>query len=290
MDVTPVHEIPKLPRRDPAGHKGTYGKVLVLAGSRGMSGAAVLCGHAALRAGAGIVQVASPADVQPVIATTYPAYTTVGIRQHADGGFGDGTAEEVTELARGADVLAMGPGLGRAAGTIAFVRQVLARLPDASVVLDADGLFALSPFAAEFRRSAPFVLTPHPGEFARLTGQPAPTTDAARSEQTVAFARKFGCVLLLKGSGTVVTDGAKLYRNTTGNPGMATGGSGDVLSGVIAALVGQGLTAFDAAVLGAWVHGRAGDLGAAKLGQTSLTATDLIDFLPAAFRELEKHW
>jgi ADP-dependent NAD(P)H-hydrate dehydratase len=290
MDVTPVHEIPKLPRRDPAGHKGTYGKVLVLAGSRGMSGAAVLCGHAALRAGAGIVQVASPADVQPVVATTYPAYTTVGIRQHADGGFGDGTAEEVTELVRSADVLAMGPGLGRAAGTVAFVRQVLAGLPDASVVLDADGLFALSPFTAEFRRSAPFVLTPHPGEFARLTGQPAPTTDAERQEQSVAFARKFGCVLLLKGSGTVVSDGARAYRNTTGNPGMATGGSGDVLSGVIAALMGQGLAAFDAAVLGAWVHGRAGDLGAAKLGQTSLTATDLIDFLPAAFRELEQHW
>jgi NAD(P)H-hydrate epimerase len=279
-----------LPRRAPAGHKGTYGKVLVVAGSRGMSGAAVLCGRAALRAGAGVVQVACPADVQPVVAVGCPAYTTTGIRQHADGTFGDGTAEEVLELARSADVLALGPGLGREAATVAFVRRILEEIGDKPVVLDADGLFALSPFAGAFRRSAPFVLTPHPGEFARLTGGSAPTTDAERQKQAVAFARKFACVLLLKGSGTLVTDGEKLYRNATGNPGMATGGSGDVLSGVIAALIGQGIGAFDAAVLGAWVHGRAGDLGAGALGQTALSATDLIDSLPAAFRELETHW
>ena len=290
MDLTPIHELPKLPRRAPDGHKGTYGKVLVFAGSRGMSGAAVLCGHAALRAGAGLVQVASPVDVQPVIAASYPAYTTVGIRQHTDGTFGDGTMEEVVESAKSADVLALGPGLGRAPGTVAFVRGLLTKLPDTPVVLDADGLFALSPFVVEFKRQAPFVLTPHAGEFARLTGQTAPSTDAARREQAVAFARKFGCVLLLKGSGTVVSDGTRFYRNSSGNPGMASGGSGDVLSGIIAALIGQGLSAFDSAVLGTWVHGRAGDLGAAKLGQTSLTATDLIDFLPAALRELEQHW
>src|SRR4051812_28383840 len=162
MDVTPVHELPKLPRRASAGHKGTYGKVLVVAGTRGMSGAAVLCGRAALRAGAGLVQVACPADVQPVVAAAYPAYTTSAIRQHADGSFGDGAAEEVIELARGADVLALGPGLGREAGTIAFVHRVLNELKDTPVVLDADGLFAVSPFADEFRRSTPFVLTPHP--------------------------------------------------------------------------------------------------------------------------------
>jgi NAD(P)H-hydrate epimerase len=237
-----------------------------------------------------VVQVACPAEVQPVVATSYPAYTTIGIRHHADGTFGDGTAEEAIELARSADVLAIGPGLGRERGTVAFVRRVIGGLKDTPVVLDADGLFALSPFADEFRRSAPFVLTPHPGEFARLTGAPAPVTDVERTSSAVAFAQKFGCVLLLKGSGTLVTDGGKLYRNTTGNPGMGTGGSGDVLSGVIAALIGQGLSAFDAAVLGAWVHGRAGDLGAAELGQTALTATDLIDYLPAVFRELETHW
>jgi NAD(P)H-hydrate epimerase len=290
MDVTPIHRLPELPARSHAGHKGTYGKVLVVAGSRGMSGGAVLCAHAALRGGAGLVQLACPAEVQPIVATAYPGYTTHAIRQHADGTFGDGTAEEVIELARGADVLALGPGLGRESGTVAFVRKLLDGVKETPVVLDADGLFAVSPFADEFRRQAPFVLTPHPVEFARLTGAAAPKSDAERAEQSVVFAQKFGCVLLLKGSGTVVTDGARLYRNATGNPGMATGGSGDVLTGIVAALVGQGLSVFDAAVLGAWVHGRAGDRGAMELGQTALTATDLIDYLPAAFRELETHW
>jgi NAD(P)H-hydrate epimerase len=290
MDASPVLELPRLPRRSPAGHKGTYGQVLVVAGSRGMSGAAVLCGRAALRGGAGLVQVACPADAQPVVAAAYPAYTTVPIRQHADGGFGDGTAEDLAELARGADVLAVGPGLGREPGTVAFVRALLEGAGETPVVLDADGLYALSPFADEFRRSAPFVLTPHPGEFARLTGRAAPEGDDQRRRQAVDFARRFGCVLLLKGSGTLVSDGARLYRNSTGNPGMATGGSGDVLTGVIAALAGQGLSAFDAAVLGAWVHGRAGDLAAGALGLTALTATDLLDYLPAAFRELEANW
>ena len=290
MDVARIHELPRLPRRASAGHKGTYGKVLVFAGSHGMSGAAILCGRAALRSGAGLVQVACPAHEQPVVAAGYPAYTTIGVRQHVDDTFGDGTAEEVGELARSADVFAVGPGLGREPGTVAFVRRLLGGLKDTPLLLDADGLFAVSPFTKEFRRSAPFVLTPHPGEFARLTGAAAPATDAERQEQAVAFAQTFGCVLLLKGSGTLVTDGARLYRNATGNPGMATGGSGDVLSGVIAALIGQGLTAFDAAVLGAWVHGRAGDHAAAVLGQTALTAPDLIDSLPTAFRELETHW
>jgi NAD(P)H-hydrate epimerase len=290
MDATPIHDLPRLPRRSHAGHKGSYGKVLVVAGSRGMSGAAVLCGRAALRGGAGLVQVATPADIQPVVAAAYEAYTTTGIRQHADGSFGDGTVEEVAQLAGAVDVVALGPGLGRQPGTVAFVRTVLDELTQTPIVLDADGLFALSPFVDEFKRMAPFVLTPHPGEFARLTGEPVPATDPERRHQALRFARRFGCVLLLKGAGTLVTDGAHLYQNTTGNPGMATGGSGDVLTGVIAALIGQGLSAFDAAVLGAWVHGRAGDLGASALGQTALTAPDLLDSLPAAFRELEARW
>lgn len=286
----PVRDLPALPKRESAGHKGTYGKVLVVAGSRGMSGAAVLCGRAALRGGAGLVQVACPHDVQDAVATAYPAYTTHGIRQHADGTFGDGAVNEVAELAATADAVVIGPGVGRADGTVTFVRRLLAALADATVVLDADGLFAVSPFRAEFARPKALVLTPHPGEFARLTGQEAPGTDAGREEQAAAFARAFGGVMLLKGAGTVVTDGDGAYRNATGNPGMGTGGTGDVLTGVIAALIGQGLSTFDAAVLGAWVHGRAGDLGAAALGLTALTAPDLLDYLPAAFKELETHW
>jgi NAD(P)H-hydrate epimerase len=291
MDANPVNELPRLPRRSHDGHKGTYGTVLVVAGSRGMAGAAVLTGRAALRGGAGLVRVACPASVQDVVAAGHACYTTAAIREHADGSIAEGAAEEILELGKGASAVAVGPGLGRAPAVAAFVRRIIDELRDVPVVLDADGLFAVSPFAGDFgNRTAQLVLTPHPGEFARLTGEPRPTTTAEREQQALAFAQRFGHVLLLKGSGTLVADAQRVYRNTTGNPGLATGGSGDVLTGVIAALVGQGLSAFDAAALGAWVHGRAGDLAAMKLGQTALTAADLLDFLPGAFRELEADW
>lgn len=287
-DPTPVNVLPKLPRRAADGHKGTYGTVLVVGGSRDMAGAAVLCGRAALRGGAGLVRVACPTAVQPTVAAGSPCYTTAGLRLHADGTFGDGAAADVVELARAADVLAIGPGLGHTPDVANFVRRVVRELPQMPTVVDADGLNVLAPFGNEFTaRPVPLVLTPHPGEFARLTGRPIPQGDAARAEAAVAFAARFNLVLLLKGAGTVVTDGRRVYRNTTGNPGMATGGTGDVLTGVVAALLGQGLSPFDAAVLAAWVHGRAGDRAAAALGRTALTAADLPDHLPAAFREVE---
>ena len=287
-DATPVNVVPRLPRRAADGHKGTFGTVLVLAGSRGMSGAAVLCGRAALRSGAGLVRVACPAGIQAEVAVGEPCYTTVGIRQHADGSFGDGAVADVVELARAADVLVVGPGLGRADNTATLVRGVLGELPRTPTVVDADGLFALSPFTdAHSDRPVPLVLTPHPGEFARLAGEPVSAEPAAREAAAVRFAARFGVVLLLKGMGTVVSDGRRVYRNSTGNPGMATGGSGDVLSGTVAALLAQRLSPFDAAVLGAWAHGRAGDRAAARLGQTGMIASDLLDELPGAFRDLD---
>jgi len=291
MDVIPICELPRLPRRTPQGHKGTYGTVLVIAGSRGMTGAAVLVGRGALHSGAGLVRVACPAGVQDVIAAGHPCYTTFGIRQHTDGSFSEDAAEELLEFAQAADVVAIGPGLGQGASVAGFVRVLLNELPKIPIVLDADGLNAISPFGSGFpKRSAPLVMTPHPGEFARLLGSSVRDVLAERESLAVDFARRAGVVLLLKGSGTLVTDSHKLYRNTTGNPGMATGGSGDVLTGVITALIGQGFAAFDAAVLGAWVHGRAGDIAATKLGQVGLTAADLADYLPAAFREIESSW
>jgi ADP-dependent NAD(P)H-hydrate dehydratase len=289
--VTPVNELPRFARRATDGHKGSYGKVLVVGGSRGMAGAAVLCGRAALRAGAGLVQVACPAGVQPVVAAGNPCYTTFGIRQHTDGALSEGAAGDVVELARAANVLALGPGIGRTPDVVGLVREVVRELPRTPTVIDADGLNALAPFTDEFRhRPCPLVLTPHPGEFARLAGARVPEIPAHREKVAVDFAGRFGVVLLLKGAGTVVTDGRRVYRNATGNPGMGTGGAGDVLTGVIAALLGQHLSPFDAAVLGAWVHGRAGDLAAATLGQVGLTAADLPEYLPPAFRELEARW
>lgn len=286
--TTPVNVVPRLPRRAFDAHKGSFGRVLIVAGSRGMSGAAVLCGRAALRAGAGLVQVASPANVQPIVAAGHPCYTTFAIHQHADGTLSDTAAGEVIEWARAANALAIGPGLGQSPDVASFVRQVVRELPHTPMVIDADGLNALAPFADDFKtRACPLILTPHPGEFCRLSRRSMPEVHDHREELAVEFAARFGVVLVLKGAGTIVTDGRKLYRNSTGNPGMATGGSGDVLTGTIAALLGQALSPFDAAVLGAWVHGRAGDLAAAEMGQVGLTAADLPDYVAQAFRELE---
>ena len=282
-DVTPIDVLPPWPRRKPDGHKGTYGTALIVAGSRDMAGAAVLCGRAALRGGAGLVRVACPAGVQPVVAAGSPCYLTAGLPDDADA-----AAKQVFELANTADAVAVGPGLGQEPDAFALARRVVRELPGKPTVVDADGLNALAPFTPAFRgRSVPLVLTPHPGEFARLAGTSVADTQADREKAAVAFAGRFGVVLLLKGTGTLVTDGRRLYRNTTGNPGMATGGTGDVLTGLIAALLTQGLSPLDAAVLGAWAHGRAGDLAAATLGETALTAADLPDYLSEVFRDLE---
>ncbi|HSQ55215.1 MAG TPA: NAD(P)H-hydrate dehydratase [Gemmata sp.] len=291
MSIIHVNEIPRLPRRPTDSHKGTFGTVQVIAGSRGMAGAAILTGRGALRGGAGLVRVACPMSVQDVVAGGHPCYTTFGIRQHTDGGFGDGAAEEIIELARPADVAAIGPGLGQNEGVSAFVRGLLAGLPEIPLVVDADGLNAIAPLTEPFPgRAEPLVLTPHPGEFARLLGVSVAEVLQNRESLAIAFAAKFEVVLLLKGANTLVTDGKQLYRNTTGNPGMATGGSGDVLTGLIAALIGQGLSEFAAAVLGAYLHGRAGDIAARYLGQTTLVATDILDHLPNAFRVVEANW
>ncbi len=286
--VSPVNELPRLLRRAPDSHKGTFGKVLIIGGSRGMSGAAVLCGRAALRSGAGLVQVACPACVQDVVAAGHPGYTTFGIRQHSDGIFSEGAADELVELGRGADAIAIGPGLGHAPDAVALVRRVVQELPRTPIVIDADGLNSLAPFTNDFHtRPNPLVLTPHPGEFSRLSGLAVAEIQSHREKTSVEFARKFGIVLLLKGAATIVTDGMRLYRNTTGNPGMATGGSGDVLTGLVATLLGQRFAPFEAAMLAAWSHGRAGDLAAIELGQTGLIAADLPEYLPRVFKELE---
>jgi NAD(P)H-hydrate epimerase len=288
VQIIPVSERPRWKRRAADGHKGTYGTVLVVGGSRGMTGAAVLCGRAALRAGAGLVRVACPAAVQPVVAAGCPCYTTLGIRQHADGAFSEGAVTDVAEWGRAADVLALGPGLGHTPDAVSLVQGVVRELPKTPTVIDADGLNALAPFTDEFKdRSCPLILTPHPGEFARLSGKSVAEVQVDRQAVAAEFAARYGVILVLKGAGTVVTDGRRVYRNSTGNPGMATGGSGDVLTGVIAAILGQGLSPFEAAVLGTWIHGRAGDLAAADLGETGLIASDLPDYLPAVFKELE---
>jgi ADP-dependent NAD(P)H-hydrate dehydratase len=280
-----VTTVPALPRRGADSNKGNFGKVLVIAGSRGMSGAAVLCGSAALRGGAGIVRVAVPRDIWPIVAAGNPCYMTVPLPQDSDGRLDAAAEPELLTLARSHDVVALGPGLGHSSDMTALLSALLAHL-QTPVVLDADGLNAFVQHTASLRRSAPLILTPHPGEFGRLLNIDTATVQAHRRELATGFAAENRLVLLLKGHGTIVTDGQHVYQNTTGNPGMATAGSGDVLTGLVAALLAQGLPAFAAAQLGAYVHGLAGDLAREALGEVGLIATDLVTYLPTALQRV----
>jgi len=276
--------LPKLPPRLADSHKGDYGRALLIGGSRGMSGAISLAGRAALRSGAGLVTLAVPHSVQEVVAGYEPSYMTHALAD-ANGQIAATSADEVVELAKGATVLALGPGLGRDPALTEFVARLHREIVK-PLVVDADGLFALAERAdALLKPGGNRVLTPHPGEFARLMGErPQP---ARRVEAAVKLAQRDSTgrtTVVLKGHGTVVTDGRRYSINQTGNPGMATGGSGDVLTGIITGILCQGMSPFDAARLGAHVHGLAGDLAAEELGQVSLIATDLIDYLPFAFQ------
>jgi len=252
-----------------------------------MVGAAALAGDAALRAGAGLVTVAAPQSVYPILAAKLTCCTTHPLPETDSGTLSHRALSEIRQLAEAFDVVAIGPGLGRHPQTDRLARDIIAGL-EKPMVVDADALNALAGERIVLKRAkGPRILTPHPGEMARMLSN-ITTADIrhARADTALRFARIFDVILVLKGHATVVSDGNRLFTNTTGNPGMATGGTGDVLTGVIAALLAQGLSPFDAAVLGVHAHGLAGDIAAAALGEVSLIASDLLDALPAAFIEL----
>ncbi len=283
-DPALVRDVPRLPPRRPDAHKGVFGKVLVVAGSVGMSGAAVLAGTAALRGGAGLVQLAVPEPIGPIVAAGQICCTTAWLPADGHGRLSRSALPVVLELARSATAVVAGPGLGQSEDVRAVVQALLVEVTQ-PLLLDADALNVLGTDPGALRvRTAPLVLTPHPGEFARLCGSDTKSVQADRQRMAVEFARRHGGVLVLKGAGTVVTDGARAYTNTTGNPGMAKGGSGDVLSGLVGALLAQRLPPFDAAALGVYLHGLAGDLARERLGEVALLATDLVDELPGALR------
>jgi ADP-dependent NAD(P)H-hydrate dehydratase len=287
-----VVEIPKLPMRRPESNKGDFGRVLIVGGSRNMPGAPALAALAALRSGAGLVTVAVPRSIQQTVVSLVPCATSIALAEDEDGLISEQAAHDLSKLIleqKKFDVVAVGPGLGKA--PVGSLIQDLNRnkIPN---VIDADGLNILAGTDWHGQLSGPCVITPHPGELARLLGLTVSEIQSNREYQAqhaVSLMRKNSgtkaAVALLKGIGTVVTDGEQIYINTTGNPGMATGGSGDILTGIIAALIGQKLSPFQAAVLGAYIHGRAGDLAAKQLGEISLIASDLVDFLSVAFQQ-----
>ncbi len=268
----------RLPKRKPDSHKGDYGRVLVVAGSRGMAGAATLAAEAAYRSGAGLVYVACPSSMVDVL--------SIKLTCQVIWPYEEATAvAQLLDYAHRCDVAVIGPGLSHAPAIASAVREVVGAL-EIPMVLDADGLNAFESDPELLGRGhAPRVITPHPGEAARLLKMLPSDIQKDRPGTAKTLAEHFLSVAVLKGHRTIVTDGKQSYVNKTGNPGMSTGGTGDVLAGMIGALIGQKLSPFDAACLGVYTHGKAGDIAARKVGQVSLMATDLLAALPEAFRK-----
>ena len=276
----------QLPRRPADGHKGTFGRVAIIAGSPGMSGAACLAGKAALRSGAGLVTVAVPESIQPIVAAFEPSYMTVALSCGDDGRLATDVAAGVLELLAIQDAVAIGPGLTQKDAARELVRALISHV-NVPLILDADALNSVAADKLSLTRSAPTIVTPHPGEFARLTGLSPEEIHTNRQSLSTEFARKTETIVVLKGAGTVVTNGIQTYVNSTGNSGMATGGSGDVLTGVITALCGQHLNPYEAAVAGVHAHGLAGDLYAEERSARGMIASDLLESLPFAWGRLD---
>lgn len=267
----------------------------IIAGSRGMSGAAVLCGLGALRGGAGLVRVYTAASAQPLLTTSEPCLMSAALPEDRDGRIDLRDIDEWVDELDDWDVVGIGPGLGRSEGIEHLLQRVVERFHD-PLIIDADGLNNLAagePLAWDRRASKPLVITPHPGEIERvlkcLMLEPMLVNDSMhRNAAAQIVAQRIKAVVALKGHHTVVSDGQRVYVNTTGNPGMATGGMGDVLTGLIAALIGQGLPPFDATCLGVYVHGRAGDLAAERIGPVGFLAREVADLIPVALVEANR--
>jgi len=264
-----------LPDRKPDTHKGCYGKILLLCGSRGYTGAAALASMGALRTGAGLVYLAVPESIYAIeaIKLTEPVIYPL---PDQDGTYSINAIPMIDRLLQGKQAVLMGPGMGLSEGTSAVTAHVLKNF-NGPLILDADGITLAKEHKDLLRgRTAPTILTPHEGEFVRIGGK----LTGDRVADAAELAKSLNAIVLLKGHGTVITDGTSCYRNPTGNPGMATGGSGDVLAGIITALAGQGIPALEAAACGAWLHGAAGDICAGEIGQYGMLPSDMLNVLP----------
>ena len=273
LDLPQVRSL--LPQRDSSAHKGDFGHLLLLCGSRGFTGAAWFAAMGALRAGAGLVYLGVPESIYAIEAVKLNEPVIFPLPEK-DGMLSEDALPQILERLPKMDALLIGPGLGQSPGTFRVLTALLenARCP---AVVDADGINLLAGHMDVLHgRAWPTVLTPHDGEFARLFGPVG--EDRMASAQRAA--RESGAIVLLKGHRTCITDGITAYRNTTGNPGMAVGGSGDVLAGILVGLLGQGLAPLEAAACAAWLHGSAGDACAERLGQYAMLPTDLLEALP----------
>ena len=263
-----------LPDRPEDAHKGNFGKLLLLCGSRGFTGAAYLSAMGALRSGAGLVFLGVPESIYAIEAIKLNEAVVFPLPDR-DGALSRESIGEIQRRLHQMDAMLLGCGLGLTADTEALVSWALKNV-SCPLILDADGITLAAQHKDLLRgRTGITILTPHEGEFARL-GYPA----RERQDIAAAAARELGCILVLKGHRTVITDGTRTYINPTGNPGMAVGGSGDVLAGIITALVGQGLAPLEASACGCWLHGKAGDVCAKQLGQYGMLPTDMLDALP----------
>jgi len=279
-----VTTLPKLPERPAEGHKGLFGRVLIVGGNPEMLGAPVLAGTAALRSGAGLVQIAVPREILPAALSVTPELIGLGLATKADDA-------RLLEAAERADAVVVGPGLGASAAAKSRLMRLIKL--DKRMVLDADALNMLSSqkrWPVTFRANA--ILTPHPGEMkrlARLFGRSeVPSDDEGRIDIATVAARRFRQVVALKGHRTVVTDGSRVYVNDTGDSTLSKAGSGDVLSGIIVTLIAQEMEVFDAACAGVWIHGRAGEVAGKRVGRRSALSREVIDAIPEAMQAYEQ--
>lgn len=276
--------IEKIPSRREDSHKGDYGRVFVLAGSKGMTGAAYLASQGALYSGSGLVTNGIPESLNPIMETKLTEVMTLPLEETDDQSLSLKAKPNILGFAKKCDVVAIGPGLGSDGSTKMLVAELLAEI-EQPVVLDADGINALEGDMEVLRkRGFRTVITPHPGELARLMRKDVEEIQSNRSDMARSVAEVTGAVVVLKGHRTVVANPeGKLYVNETGNSGMASGGTGDILTGMIASFIGQGIDDYSSAVCAVYIHGMAGDIAAEEVGQFSMTASDILDFLPEAF-------
>ncbi len=268
-------------------HKGDYGHILIVAGSRCYTGAALLCSAAAMRAGAGCVTLAFPESLQAIIASGVREVVTFPLRSTVQQSVSEKALTQIVPLLKKTDCLLVGCGMSGHPSTQVFIRSLL-RCACSPVVVDADGLNALAGHLDLVKGSRfPVILTPHPGEMERLCGRRLDGTDATRKKVAKDFALRYNVTLILKGHRTLVCSSrGRIYENATGNPGLATAGSGDVLAGIVTAFVGQGMESFEAACRAVHIHGLAADLAVKDKTQPGMIASDVIEYLPKAFKKI----